>query len=446
MMLPSSKVIIVALSAICVGIFMSPIPKQIGFYQWLFSKIHPSLVGILPCSIPSTKEWGYTLQELYDMTENGHEKKNSLWGQTALVTGANSGTGYEISLALARLGVSVTMACRNESRCNAAAKLIRDDDEVLNRSKKRNNNNNNNNNLVGPGMAIIKTMIVDTSSLQSVRKFCKQFLIDTYDDNDVPMPLDMLFLNAGIGVQSPNDDGTLMLSEDGIENQFATNVVGHHLMYKLLEPSLKRNDSLRTTPSRVVLTSSSASMDRNVYPYKIATDIQTLNSVPGGDLPLYPQSKLAQIYWAKELNDRLISMEEKDASNNKNNNKNNVNDPNSIMYVNAAHPGAVNTNIWDKIEFDKIPNISQPVIKVLKYILNSVLRNIMWTPEEGALTLLYLGTNINDLVAKNIRGKYYHPQSIEMKNHPYAPDNSKETKLLQVKLWMFLDELVADFL
>jgi NAD(P)-dependent dehydrogenase (short-subunit alcohol dehydrogenase family) len=435
MMLLSLKVI-VALIAIFVGLLMSPIPKQIGFYRWLFLKVNPASVGILPCSLPTLNDWGFTFKELYD-NDRYHEKKNSLWGQTALITGANSGIGYEISLALARLGVSVTMACRNKDKCKAAALQIRNDDVVLNRSKERNNN------LVGPGMAI-KTMTVDTSSLKSVRKFCKQFLIETDDDDDVPMPLDMLFLNAGIGHQPPSDDGTLALSEDGIENLFATNVVGHHLMYKLLEPSLKRNDSLRKTPPRIVLTSSSASYYHLSYPYKIATDIQTLNSAVSVDDPnaLYAQSKLAQIYWTKELNDRLIMKEEREQEEN----KNNSNDPNSIMYVNAVHPGAVNTYIWDKVEMEKIPDLSNKlVLTVSKYSLN-FLRNFMWTSEEGALTLLYLGTNVHDLQTKNIRGKYYHPQSIEMKNHQYAPDNNKETKLLQEKLWIFLDELVADFL
>ena len=69
----------------------------------------------------------------------------------------------------------------------------------------------------------------------------------------------------------------------------------------------------------------------------------------------------------------------------------------------------------------------------------------MWTSKEGALTLLYLGTAVKELQNNNIRGKYYHPQSIEMKNHPHAPNNSKETKELQVKLWNFLDELVQDY-
>ena len=479
----SFKVIIV-LIAICIGLLMSPIPKQMGFYKWLFSKLIPVImypaisdasIGILPCTIPTINDWGFTLSELYDNNRH-YEKQNALWGQTALVTGvSHSGIGYEISLALARLGVSVTMVCRNKDKCKYAALQIRNDDIVLSRSKERNNN------LVGPGMAI-KTMIVDLSSLKSVRKFCKQFLLETDDGDDIPMPLDMLFLNGEIfspptqsqSNDSVNNDGTststsLLLSEDGIENLFATNVVGHHLMYKLLEPSLKRNDSLRKTPPRIVVTSSLMSYypfqkQQHYYPDndKIATDIQTLNSVviststvddaaidvvhavDYDSNSLYAHTKLAQIYWTNELNDRLIRKEqeqvqEQDDENNKNNNDK----ANSIMYVNAVLIGAVNTNIWNIIEYDNTPFLND----VFKYIVENLLRPIMWTPEEGALTLLYLGTNVHDLQTKNIRGKYYHSQSIEMNNPIFAPnDGSKETKLVQEKLWLFLDDLVADFL
>jgi NAD(P)-dependent dehydrogenase (short-subunit alcohol dehydrogenase family) len=482
----SFKVIIV-LIAICIGLLMSPVPKQIGFYKWLFSKLIPVImypaisdasIGILPCTIPTINDWGFTLSELYDDNRQ-YEKQNILWGQTALVTGveSNSGSiGYEISLALARLGVSVTMVCRNKEICKYAALQIRNDDIVLSRSKERNTN------LVGPGMAI-KTMIVDLSSLKSVRKFCKQFLLETDDGDDIPMPLDMLFLNGEIfshPTQSQsqsndrvsNDDTitstSLLLSEDGIENLFATNVVGHHLMYKLLEPSLKRNDSLRKTPPRIIVTSSLMSyypfQKQQHYPDdndKIATDIQTLNSavistttvddaidavdavaVDYDSKSLYAHTKLAQIYWTNELNDRLIIKEQEQVQEQKQDDESNSK-ANSIMYVNAVLMGAVNTNIWNTIDYDNTPFLND----VFKYIVDNFLRPIMWTPEEGALTLLYLGTNVHDLQTKNIRGKYYHSQSIEMNNPIFAPnDGSKETKLVQKKLWLFLDDLVADFL
>ena len=60
----------------------------------------------------------------------------------------------------------------------------------------------------------------------------------------------MLFLNAGIFTDEDN-----LLSVDGIETTFATNVVCHHLLYRMLEPLL-----LNSTMARVVSTSSLAGL------------------------------------------------------------------------------------------------------------------------------------------------------------------------------------------
>jgi len=412
------------------GIFaflMTPYPRRLGFYKFIFS-FEPAIAGLLPAMFPKGEEqWGFTFQDLYGDGKTSDEAstkeyRNRLWGQTALVTGANSGVGYETALALARLGVSVTMACRNPGRCEAAANKIREDDIVLQRGKADRG-------IVDPESASdIVTMTVDTSSLKSVRKFCHDFLARTDDGEGSPKPLDMLFLNAGIAFCGLHE-----ISEDGIENVFATNVVGHHLMFRLLEPSIFRSDELRKTPARIVQTSSAASFAKT-HPYKVATDLETLNNEIFIGFGPYTTSKLAQILWAKELTAQLDA-------------KTNISesgsvDPNSIVYVNAAHPGMVATNIWFAGPLDKLPfGIGKPIEAVM-----SVVTKLMWTCEEGALTLVYLGTATEDLQTKNIRGKYFHPISILIEDHPNASDKDPETKILQEKLWIFLDELVADFL
>jgi len=355
----------VAIAAIALGVLFSSIPTKLGLYQWLASR-DDRVFGLTP-AFHYGIEWGYSFQRL---------DQEDLTGQTALITGANSGIGYETALALARLGASVTLACRNPSRCKDAADKIRSDKAFKGE---------------------VTAMIVDTSDLQSVKDFSIRFV-------EANGKLDMLFLNAGIGSAGVADDGSAPLSKDGVEMVFATNVLGHHLIYKYVEPLVKKSPM-----SRIVLTSSAASF--NVMAYKVPTDLGTLNSLRpvknGGQI--YGQSKLAQLYWAKELTKRLGA--------------------DSNIYVNAFHPGAVNTAIWDKN-----PLISKAMKKVFNYLSN----NVLWNATEGALTMLYLGVATDDL-KKGVRGKYFHPQAHEVVNS-FAMDES-----LQKKLWVFLDDLVNDY-
>ena len=65
-------------------------------------------------------------------TETNEVKRNwnetdipSLTGKTALITGANSGLGYELSRMLAAKGARVLMACRSAERCTAAINKIK---------------------------------------------------------------------------------------------------------------------------------------------------------------------------------------------------------------------------------------------------------------------------------------------------------------------------------
>ena len=479
--------ILLLLLPILVAFLCTPYPTQWGVYEALFVRIHPVLVGITPWSISSEDRYGFTFQDLYgraaattinnendddDDDDDNNDTDNAskddgrdrnerriggvdVDGHTAIVTGANSGIGYEIALALARLGAQVTMACRNTTKCEAAADKIRHDEQFIQQQQQKKKRNPG-----GGGEDVVTTMTVDVSSLKSVQQFCRDYQVKSRtireEEEEELLPLDMLFLNAGIGFPpSATADGTLHLSEDGIETLFATNIVGHHLLYRLLEPNLLTT-TRRTTPARIVSTSSAASYVTK-YPYRVATDLPTLNGVKYNDPSLYPQSKLAQILWTQELTDRLdddaaataIATADDDNDDDKDDNKHskntNVNayttDPNSIVYVNAANPGMVSTGIWKDKE-------NQPLQATIMKCILRWYESFMWIPEEGALTLLYLGTAVHELQTRNIRGQYYHPQSqpMTMMHGNTNNDNQKfETKQLQIKLWNFLDELVADF-
>ena len=102
---------------------------------------------------------------------------------------------------------------------------------------------------------------MDVSSLQSVSKAAKTYMQQHSDK------LDMLFLNAGVYTAASEFDSNspLTLSKDGIEMVFATNVLGHHLLYNLLQPIL-----FKSNMARVVLTSSF--MSHTSFDYGVATD------------------------------------------------------------------------------------------------------------------------------------------------------------------------------
>ena len=338
----------------------------------------PFLVGFSPAfhhGIP----WKYTWEEFY---------QNDLRGKVAVVTGANSGIGYDIVEALWRVGASVIMVCRDNQKCEAA------------KSKLLENNTASVTNMTGS----LSTMIMDTSSLASVRAFAESYIQDYPRES-----IDLIFLNAGTNFFPAKGQDRFCVEKthsDNIENLFQVNYLGHHLLYRLLDPHL-------SDEARIILTSSAASFQ--TYSYLVATNLETLHgcnesySPSGTENLAYGQSKLAQILWAKGLTRQL--------------------GPDSKRQVNAFHPGVVDTPLGEKV----IPASEQGTWfhSVFRMIVKSA-----WKSPDGALTGLYLAAT-NDT---SIRGRYFHPQAQEV-IHPFSLDEK-----LQDDLWSFSDELVQAFL
>ena len=359
----------VALAAVGIGLLLSPVAKQTGFFQPI-TRLHPSLIGIIPAVTPKD-QWRYTFDEFNAV---------DMRGQNALITGANSGLGFSVAKLLSERGAAVTLGCRNPQKCFQACDAIRTSETYSG--------------------APITPLMMDVSSLKSVQSAAKTFLVH----ND---KLDMLYLNAGTISAGTNDDGTLPLSKDGVEMVFATNVLGHHLLYRLLMPALQN-----AATARVVHTSSLASFES--YSYGVATDLETLNGEKSSayhSFKVYGHSKLAQIVWTKAATRQLGD----DAN----------------IYINAMNPGAVRTSLMNKNPY--FP-------KWLSDVKGWVEERLIWSAEEGALTLLYLGAAADNIREKNTRGKYFHPQAVEVVN-PMAEDEA-----LQDKSWSFCEVLVKDFL
>ena len=134
-------------------------------------------------------------------------------GRIAVVTGANSGIGFETARVLAEHGATVILACRDVAKGEAAAARIS-----------------------GPGP--VATAHLDLGSLASVRTAASEI-------HERHQRLDLLINNAGL-MMPPY--GT---TSDGFELQFGTNHLGHFALTGLLLDLL-----LATAGSRVVTVSS----------------------------------------------------------------------------------------------------------------------------------------------------------------------------------------------
>ncbi|KAF6209276.1 hypothetical protein GE061_015021 [Apolygus lucorum] len=180
-------------------------------------------------------------------------------GKTVIVTGANSGIGYETALDIARRGARVVMACRNTE---TAAKAR---EEIAEKTKNSN--------------VVVKKL--DLSSLKSVREFAA-------DINKNESRLDVLVHNAGMA-----NTFEKKVTEDGLEITMATNMYGPFLLTHLLIDLLKKSK-----PSRIVIVASDL--------YKLANlDLENPNPINSLPAYLYYVSKRGNILWARELSRRL---------------------------------------------------------------------------------------------------------------------------------------------
>ncbi|HSJ85748.1 MAG TPA: SDR family NAD(P)-dependent oxidoreductase [Anaerolineales bacterium] len=148
---------------------------------------------------------------------------NAMQGKRVIVTGPTSGVGREIAIQLAELGAEVVLAARNIQKANDVAV------EIARRTASNN--------------AVV--MEIDTSSLDSIRKFAREFR-NKYDR------LDVLLNNAAVS------RGALprVNSVNGIELTFATNVLGYFLLTQELLDLLKQS-----APSRIINVASSFASD-----------------------------------------------------------------------------------------------------------------------------------------------------------------------------------------
>ena len=181
-----------------------------------------------------------------------------LTGRACLVTGANSGIGFETSLALAARGANVWMLCRNRERGLAAVRDVRA------RTKSRR----------------VHLGVVDVSNAASVRRFVHSL--------KAPV-VDVIVHNAGVLPDQRTE------STDGHELTFATHVLGPWLLTTLLLPRLRKSRD-----ARVVFVSSGG-----MYTQRLSLNDWEWRNRPYDGVAAYAQTKRMQVVLAELLADEL---------------------------------------------------------------------------------------------------------------------------------------------
>jgi NAD(P)-dependent dehydrogenase (short-subunit alcohol dehydrogenase family) len=193
----------------------------------------------------------------------------TMTGRTVIITGANSGIGRAAATALAAQGARIVLAVRNTDKGDAAAAQM-------------------------PGTTEVRRL--DLASLDSIREFAAAW------DGDISI----LINNAGIMIPPKSQ------TADGFELQFGTNHLGHFALTNLL---------LEHVTGRVVTVSSSAHRFGTIDFDDLQWERKRYRAWRA-----YGQSKLANLLFTAELQERLIAV-------------------GSTVKATAAHPGYAATNL-----------------------------------------------------------------------------------------------------
>ena len=178
----------------------------------------------------------------------------------------------------------------------------------------------------------VHVAICDLSDMRSIRRFAEQY-------ESEPGRVDVLVNNAGVLTEERS------LSRDGIELTLATNVVGPFLLTKLLVPLLARS-----APARVINVSSGGMYTQGLHPEDLQSDHDKFRGTVA-----YARTKRMQVVLSELWASRLAGTD---------------------VVVNSMHPGWVDTPGL----LDSLPGFYR------------VLRPLLRTPEQGADTIVWLGS------------------------------------------------------
>jgi retinol dehydrogenase-12 len=204
--------------------------------------------------------------------------------QTCIITGANSGVGYEAASTFAELGASVVLVCRSRERGEDAVNRIRDNTPS----------------------AVLRLEVADLSSFPQVRILAETLAAQLSS-------VDILVNNAGVY------RAALERTEDGFEQTFAVNHLSHFLLTHLLLPRLLDGSG------RVINVASEAHRRGRLTSETLDETFRGRSHFDGWKA--YSSSKLANILFTRELARRYS--------------------PEALATC-SVHPGVLATRLWNQ--------------------------------------------------------------------------------------------------
>lgn len=274
-----------------------------------------------------------------------------------MITGGNSGIGLATARALAAAGADVVLTSRDPTRGAAAVASIE----------------------AATGVAVT-AMALDLGSFASIRAFAADFLAQ----RDA---LHLLINNAGLILSERRT------TEDGFEQTFGVNHLGHFLLTDLLRERL-----VASAPARIVNVASRA--HRRAKRGLDFDDLMSEGSYEGMDV--YAKSKLANIYFTVELARRLEG---------------------TGVTANSLHPGVVATGF-----------AADGDAKGLVAWFFKLGRPFLRTADEGAATSLYVAQAPE---LEGVTGEYFSDCA------PGRPTKIAEDEAAAERLWIMSEALVA---
>lgn len=242
-----------------------------------------------------------------------------LVGKVIVITGATSGIGIETARALSATGATLFLTVRDKAKAKITLA-----------------------GLLESSLTSVSLVEMDSASFASIRAAAAIILKNSNSQ------VNILVNNAGImGVQD------LKLTTNGHEIHFATNHLGHFLLFQLLKPALL-SSSTPKFHSRVVMVASSAHRACTL------SKRDNYNFEEGGYSHgiAYAKSKLANIYMANELDRRYGQ---------------------AGLHATSLHPGAIDTSISR--------HLGRGVVDQM--LSNEKIRKILKSPEQGAATTVF---------------------------------------------------------